>query len=454
MGLLFFQKFVSYLGATLLWDLNSDSFLLNFEVVEEMSFQGHTIELCIFKDGRFVERGGLTIQVCGKLVCLRLTGDMSFIYKLLGHSSGFRHDRYRCIYCKHDFKTGEEGPMRDIMEFNELAEKARQHKNVKETFNICNEPILKVPLFQVVPFLLHVFLGLFQRSMDCFKMKCRQFDLRIKDPATRNPSTFQYLETELEKSNEELQEAIAVAADTQTDKTNVQDRIAEIAGILEPIHANWKRADALRIVQRKMGDDSQEFEEFRAFQETAMELLLELTEEEKNLTEANKHVTELKKQIGKLKDEIKKVQGPLEYKAAFVVQWKLGLKGNVWWGNFIGPDIVSFLTHKNIVDGEPTEEDTKPKYQELLACIDQEALTHLELLSANDKVDGDTLQEIRAMLAAYADMWELFSLFFFKVKHAGDVDEQRMQEIKNLHPRFCSIFKQVCGSEGKEPSPT
>ena len=90
---------------------------------------------------------------------------------------------------------------------------------------------------------------------------------------------------------------------------------------------------------------------------------------------------------------------------------------------------------------------------ELLACIDQEALTHLELLSANDKVDGDTLQEIRAMLAAYADMWELFSLFFFKVKHAGDVDEQRMQEIKNLHPRFCSIFKQVCVSEGKEPSP-
>ena len=168
------------------------------------------------------------------------------------------------------------------MEFNELAEKARQHKNVKETFNICNEPILKVPLFQVVPFLLHVFLGLFQRSMDCFKMKCRQFDLRIKDPATRNPSTFQYLETELEKSNEELQEAIAVAADTQTDKTNVQDRIAEIAEILEPIHANWKRADALRIVQRKMGDDPQEFEEFRAFRETAMELLLELTEEEKN----------------------------------------------------------------------------------------------------------------------------------------------------------------------------
>ena len=108
-GLLFFQKFVSYLGATLLWDLNSDSFLLNFEVVEEMPFEGHTIELCIFKDGRFVERGGLTIQVCGKLVCLRLTGDMSFIYKLLGHSSGFRHDCYRCIYCKHDFKQVKKG---------------------------------------------------------------------------------------------------------------------------------------------------------------------------------------------------------------------------------------------------------------------------------------------------------------------------------------------------------
>ena len=71
------------------------------------------------------------------------------------------------------------------------------------------------------------------------------------------------------------------AADTQIDKTNVQDRIAEIAAILEPISANWKRAVALRIVQRKMGDDLQEFEEFRTFQETVMELLLVLTEKEK-----------------------------------------------------------------------------------------------------------------------------------------------------------------------------
>ena len=57
-----------------------------------------------------------------------------------------------------------------------------------------------------------------------------------------------------------------------------------------------------------------------------MGLLFELVKEEKNVCEAGKHLGALCKEVSKLKDEIKKVQGPLEFKASFAVQWKLGFK--------------------------------------------------------------------------------------------------------------------------------
>ena len=73
--------------------------------------------------------------------------------------------------------------------------------------------------------------------------------------------------------HEQVQQASESLADVKLAKQVVEKRIEEVAGIIEPIHKNWKRADALCIVHVHwdmfVGDPAG-FAEFQVDRETAM----------------------------------------------------------------------------------------------------------------------------------------------------------------------------------------
>ena len=117
-----------------------------FEVLEVSQFKGSSIY--IGPDIRFS-----VIKWCRQIIKAFLTGDMQFIYTLLGHSADFLHDMFRCIFCLHNFSTGEDGPLRSIRDFDSLAESyACNPVDQSLHLNIVKKPLLYVELTKVVSF--------------------------------------------------------------------------------------------------------------------------------------------------------------------------------------------------------------------------------------------------------------------------------------------------------------
>ena len=42
---------------------------------------------------------------------------------------------------------------------------------------------------------------------------------------------------------------------------------------------------------------------------------------------------------------------------------------------------------------------------------------------------------------------------YFLVKHAGFIDDARLAQIQEVHPKFCHVFEEVCVRGDKEPPP-
>ena len=118
-----------------------------------------------------------------------------------------------------------------------------------------------------------------------------------------------------------------------------------------------------------------------------MELLFELEAKEKASKSKQKQVDELKRRSKTIKLEMKNVQGPLEGKACHTLEFDVGLRGDVWSGNCIGPDMMSFLQ-------QPDNANIAAKFQQLLLSIKQSLPAHLQLLAASEDHPGDTLREI------------------------------------------------------------
>ena len=127
-----------------------------------------------------------------------MTGDMQFIYTLLGHSADFLHDMFRCIFCLHNFSTGEDGPLRSIRDFDSLAESyACNPVDQSLHLNIVKKPLLYVELTKVVPFLMHSYVGMFQRSISALRRDCRKLDRHIAVDS-RNPEILEQLQQKFE----------------------------------------------------------------------------------------------------------------------------------------------------------------------------------------------------------------------------------------------------------------
>ena len=65
------------------------------------------------------------------------------------------------------------------------------------TFDIVNRPVFRCPLNRIVPFFLHVDLGLFLYTIKALCRECRVID-RLIPVADRNPEALEVLEQELE----------------------------------------------------------------------------------------------------------------------------------------------------------------------------------------------------------------------------------------------------------------
>ena len=171
---------------------------MQFEVIEHSKFQGSKIRLCQLSPPQSLHIiCDFQVLVCFQVIEVLLNGDMQFLYTLLGHSAKFAHDTFRCLYCKFNFKNGEEGLLRNIHEFDELSKMYHTNLDTEASYNIINPPLCRIPLERVVPFFLHVSLGEFIKTINSFKDACRKIDLKIKDPFSRNTDAVEFLSTKL-----------------------------------------------------------------------------------------------------------------------------------------------------------------------------------------------------------------------------------------------------------------
>ena len=232
-------------------DIN-DSWM-QFEVLEDVQFHGSIIRLCSTGPGEVVHFIPETrILLCRQVIDVRLNGDMAYIYVMLGHSAKFAHDAYRCIFCKFNFKTGQEGLLRNIAEFDDLAKHYKTSLNAERTYNIINPPLVHIPLEKVVPFFLHVSLGMFKKTVTSFNTACRALDKLVLDPNIRNSATVEHLSVKLEEGLGKLEVARLRVGEQETAVMIAQERLVEIGEILGPIYAHWIRKDAVSIVSKRV----------------------------------------------------------------------------------------------------------------------------------------------------------------------------------------------------------
>ena len=71
------------------------------------------------------------------------------------------------------------------------------------------------------------------------------------DPENRNPVTFEILEGKLEQLTLQLVNTRESVDNSKREESVLKERIADIATILDPIHSSWRRADAVRTLERK-----------------------------------------------------------------------------------------------------------------------------------------------------------------------------------------------------------
>ena len=180
-----------------------------------------------------------------------LNGDMACVYQLMGHDGDFAHGTYKCLYCLYNFKTREPGPLCNIDDFFTLSDTHLQNRGAPAlTFDIVNRPVFRCPLNRIVPFFLHVDLGLFLYTIKALCRECRVID-RLIPVADRNPEALEVLEQELELCQQHIRNATVELGIVQARKVNVSEVLEEKAALLVGIHPTWWYQNSVRMVQRK-----------------------------------------------------------------------------------------------------------------------------------------------------------------------------------------------------------
>ena len=150
------------------------------------------------------------------------------------------------------------------------------------------------------------------------------------DPENRNPVTFEILEGKLEQLTLQLVNTRESVDNSKREESVLKERIADIATILDPIHSSWRRADAVRTLERKNILAAEELLEFTGHRECALELLSELEVKHKEILQKEKQVTESEHKVKTIRLEIKNIQGPLEKKAVEALENSY-LAGRLYW---------------------------------------------------------------------------------------------------------------------------
>ena len=332
-----------------------------------------------------------------------------------------------------------------------MAKHYKTSLNAERTYNIINPPLVHIPLEKVVPFFLHVSLGMFKKTVTSFNTACRALDKLVLDPNIRNSATVEHLSVKLEEGLGKLEVARLRVGEQETAVMIAQERLVEIGEILGPIYAHWIRKDAVSIVSKRVSLEV--LEEFRAQKEIASQITEQLHVEQKHLSEAQKQLSELNKAIANIQKEIKNVIGPIESRSKHCLEWELELKGNVWWGDYIGPDITKFFSLKKVMNGEETVEDAKPKFQVLVDTIRKHVIDNIDAISLAELVPGETLTNASQMLEEYLNLWKSMGSLHFATKHAGEQTPERLKNLYELQEEFVPRYQALCVQIDKEGPP-
>ena len=98
-----------------------------------------------------IGNGAPTVTLSQQLILALINGDMKCIYTLMGHSAQFARDKYRCIFCYHNWETGESGADREIEDFESLCECHNLNPtDASLNFNIVQKPLIKLQTIAVM----------------------------------------------------------------------------------------------------------------------------------------------------------------------------------------------------------------------------------------------------------------------------------------------------------------
>ena len=141
--------------------------------------------------------------------------------------------------------------MRHILDFSELACTHKKDKtDALLNYDNLHEPLVQIPLWQVVPFFLHGFLGLFQKSIDALRREMRKIDRTIPIHL-RNPEDLEQLGKELEKALVDKETAEANRREAQTFVELLSETYEEVNSELAAIYKNWRWKNAEQTVFNK-----------------------------------------------------------------------------------------------------------------------------------------------------------------------------------------------------------
>ena len=145
--------------------------------------------------------------------------------------------------------------------------------------------------------------------------------------------------------------------------------------------------------------------------------------------------------VSSTKAEMEKIIGPMEQTLNVTLESVLEMKGNLWWGDFIGPDMSRFFSNS-----VKYTEGPKMRYALLVSILRDTVHTTDKFSEPVKKEGGDVLDQ-------YLDMWSVFQQLYAKVKHAGQHLPQQKLEICRLTTEWHSCFVKVCFASEREPPP-
>ena len=222
---------------------NMEESLLKYTILDVSLLFGKPIK---------IGNGAPTVTLTRQLILALINGDMKCIYTLMGHSAQFACDKYRCIFCYHNWETGESGADREIEDFESLCECHNLNPtDASLNFNIVQKPLIKLQtLAVIVPFFLHVFLGLFQRSMVTIRHECQTIDSTIPSDV-RDPDLLQRLQQKLDFAI--VQHATSVQNKEQAELLleSANEEFVDLCNRLNEVHDFWWYKNSVQTVANR-----------------------------------------------------------------------------------------------------------------------------------------------------------------------------------------------------------